>query len=314
MNSLKHKFMKNMTNDQKTLFLLRIPYINSFKFHKVYQKNIDLIGGNPKDKIDYEKEYKSSYNKNTGKFNVNIDNNKYYYKVERYSSGENETNEDKEFKFIDLITIKDKYKENIHCGSIAIDIINNTATITSLGSNEKCLKSKNNVEFKYGDILFQIMIYICKKENINKIELTDNSYKKCGNNILNLNYLKTLTHGFPHYYKYGFKYKNEDDNTILKNNHIKFLTDPKININNLITLIKNKSKNKNAIDKSINILNKYEKKYNIDKISIKKFVKILTLDIFNIEFCELIECIYVNLFKLSGYEPYYTKDLELNLK
>ena len=31
MNSIKHKIMKNMTNEQKTLFLLKIPYINLFK-------------------------------------------------------------------------------------------------------------------------------------------------------------------------------------------------------------------------------------------------------------------------------------------
>jgi hypothetical protein len=48
MNSLKHKFMKNMTNDQKTLFLLRIPYINSFKLYSVFEKNINLIDRNPK--------------------------------------------------------------------------------------------------------------------------------------------------------------------------------------------------------------------------------------------------------------------------
>ena len=31
MNSIKHKIMTNMTNEQKTIFLLKIPYINMFK-------------------------------------------------------------------------------------------------------------------------------------------------------------------------------------------------------------------------------------------------------------------------------------------
>jgi hypothetical protein len=307
--------MKNMSNDQKTLFLLRIPYINSFKLYTVFKKNINLIGGNPKDdKIDYEKEYNKKYNKNTGKFNIDYEGNKYYYRVERYSTGDNESNKDIEFKFIDLITIKDKYKKNIHCGSIAWDIVNNIATITSLGSDSKCIKSKYNIEFKYGDILFQIMLYICKKENIKKLELTDNSYKKCGNKTLNLNYLKTLTHGFTHYHKYGFKFKNSDDNKTLKKNNKIFLTDPKINKDKLMKLIKNKINNNKTIEQVINILDKYEKKYYTNVISIKKFVKILTLDLLNIDFCELIDNIYIDLFKFAGYEPYYTKDYELILK
>lgn len=44
MYSIKHKIMKNMTNEQKTLFLLKIPYINLFKLYKTYKQNINLIG------------------------------------------------------------------------------------------------------------------------------------------------------------------------------------------------------------------------------------------------------------------------------
>jgi len=240
------------------------------------------MDGNPKenkDKIDYEKEYNKEYNRNTGKFNIDYEGNKYYYRVERYSTGENESDEYNEFKFIDLITIKDKYKKNIHCGSIAWDMVNNIATITNLGSDSKCIKSKDNIEFKYGDILFEIMLYICQKENIKKLELRDNSYKKCVNKTLNLNYLKTQTHGFTHYYKYGFKFKNSDDNETLKNNYKIFLTDPKIKKDKLMTLIKNKINNNKTIEQVINILDQYEKKYNTNIISIKRFVKILRLDL-----------------------------------
>lgn len=177
-----------MTNDQKTILLLKIPYINMFKLTAVYDNKIKLIGGNP---INYEEEYINKYNNDTGKFNIDINNNKYYYNVEMYSFFNEKNIKDKKYKFIDLITIKDtqeiklclisgahqkidknflecKYKNNIHCGSIAIDILNKHATITSLGNSSKCLKSKNNIEYKYRDILFQIMIHICKKENVKK--------------------------------------------------------------------------------------------------------------------------------------------------
>ena len=309
MNSIKHKIMKYMTNEQRTLLLLKIPYINLFKLENTYIKNIKLIGGDPNEIIKYEKEYNKKYDKDTGKFYININNNKYYYRVERYSSGENESNEDKQYKFIDLITIKDKYKNYIDCGSIAIDTINNIATITSLGSNIKCLKSKNNVEFKYGDILFQIMLYLCKKEKIIKIELTDNSYRQCGNITLSLNYLKTLTHGIPHYYKYGFKYKYDKDNKILKENHKHFITDPKMKKNDLILLIKEKKIDDNVIKQLIKILGSDK----TDKVSIKRFVKMITLDLNNIEYCNLIEKIYIDLLEIAGYITYYTKDFELYL-
>lgn len=209
--------MRNMTNEQKTLLLLKIPYINLFKLQKIYtqeiklclisgahqknediflgfKKNINLIGGNleeKKDNINYDKEYNKEYDNNTGNFNIDINDNKYYYRVERYSTGEGTKYEDtqeiklclisgahqkidnnfigcKKFKFIDFITIKNKYKGLVDCGSISVDIKNKTATITSLGNDSKCLKSKNNIEFKYGDIMYQIMLHICKKEKIKK--------------------------------------------------------------------------------------------------------------------------------------------------
>lgn len=310
--------MKHMTNNQKTLFLLKIPNINSFKLNSIYKKNINLVGGNLKynknGHIDWDKEFKNKYNKNSGKFNIVIDDNKYYYKVERYSSNENEINEDTEFKFIDLITIEDEYENNIDCGNIVIDIKNNTASITSLGSNTKCIKSKNNIKFKYGDILFQIMLYICKKENIKQIEITDNAYIQCGSIRLNLNCLKTLTHGYPHYHKYGFIYKNKKDNKILEKNKQIFTSEPKINKNQLVLLIKNNFDKKNIIETVINILNKYEKKYNNNVIPIQKFVKLLSLDLNNTNFCELLESIYMDLFEIAGYSKYFTQDFVLVLK
>ena len=301
--------MKNMSNEQKTLLLMKIPYINLFKLQQTYKQNINLIGGNPNENIDYEKEYDKKYDNNMGKFNVEINNNKYYYKVERYSTGEGTNHEDKKFKFIDFITIKDKYKEFVDCGSISIDIKNKKATITSLGNSQKCLKSKNNIEFKYGDILFQIMLYICKKEKLKKIELTDNSYKKCGNVELSLDYLKTLTHGFPHYYKYGFKFKDDGDNEILKDNYYNYLNDPKITKIKLLSLLTKKK----VDEKTIESINKVLDKLPNNEISIKKIIKLYTLDLTNKENCNLLYKIYKELYIEAGYKL-LSKDYVLNLK
>lgn len=312
MNLIKHRIMKNMTNEQKTLFLIKIPYINLFKLQKIYEKNINLMGGNPTEKkdMDYDTKFNKEYDNNTGNFNIEFDNNKYYYRVERYSTGEDTKFEDKKFKFIDFITIKDKYKGLVDCGSISIDIKNKTATITSLGNDSKCLKSKKNVEFKYGDILYQIMLHICKKEKLKKIELTDNSYRKCGNIELSLDYLKTLTHGFPHYHKYGFKFKYDEDNDTLKENFQNFLNDPKITKKKLSLLLKKKKIN----EKTIETINKILGGLPNDEISIKKFVKLYTLDLTNKENCDLIHKIYIFLYKEAGYKLYSTKDYILNLK
>ena len=106
---------------------------------------IKLIGGVSND-------YIKKYNNETGKYNITLNGNQYYYNVERYSYIDEKDVKDDKFTFIDLITIKDEYKNNIHCGSIAIDTKTKKATkatITSLGNSPKCLISNGNVEFKY---------------------------------------------------------------------------------------------------------------------------------------------------------------------
>lgn len=294
----KKKFFFKLSSEQIINFLNIEPDFFIYKFLNSKNRKLVFImkGGN--------KDINNTYDKKTGEYNFEINDNKYYYKVERYSP-EN----DNKFRFIDLITIKDKYKNNIDCGSIQINKKGNSASIISLGNSNKCLKSeKDNVEFKYGDVIFQILIDICKKENLNKIELTDNSNKKCGNYSLILNYLKTLTHGVPHYYKYGFKFKYEDDNKILKKNYKNYLTDPKITKEELLNLLKDKGK----ID-MINHLTKVINKIETNEISIKKFVLLLTRDLKNNDYCELVYNIYVDLYIKAGYLPYYTKDYVLSI-
>lgn len=304
MNSIKYKIMANMTDDQKTILLLKIPYINMFKPISNYENKIKLIGGALND-------FNKKYNNRTGKYNIELNGNRYYYNVERYSYTDEKGVADNKFTFIDLITIKDKYKNNIHCGSIAIDTKTKRATITSLGNSPKCITSENNdVVYKYGDILFQIMIDICKKENVKAIELTDNSYVLCcaGDVNLSLDYLKTMTQGLTHYSKYGFKYKRDYDNTILKKNHKHFLTDPTIKADIILKLLKNKKIDDETIDKIKKLFEIYKKDTNSDNISVKKFVKFYTEDLTNKKRCAFIERIYGELYILAGYKTYLTKD------
>lgn len=295
-----------MTDEQKTMLLVKIPYINMFKLTLKYENKIKLIGGEPND-------YNKKYNNGSGKYNITLNGDQYYYNVERYSYVDEKNVKDDRFTFIDLITIKDKYNNNIHCGSIAIDTKTKKATITSLGNSPKCLISNGNVEFKYGDILFQIMINICKKENVKQIELTDNSYRQCGHFNLSLDFLKTMTHGFTHYHKYGFKYKYEPDNQILKENYKRFLTAPTIKANQILNLLKEKKIDDERIERIKKFIEKFKKENNNDNIPIKLFVKLQTYDLTNIERCKFIEKIYIDLYTLAGYKPYLTKSYILKL-
>ena len=51
-----------------------------------------------------------------------------------------------------------------------------------------------------------------------------------------------------------------------------------------------------------------------NEISIKKFVKLYTLDLTNNEKCDFIHKIYIELYKEARYKPYFTKSYVLNLK
>lgn len=305
MNVLKQKLLKYATFEQQMYILQHVrkigihKHINSSDYIKL---NFKLLNNN-----SLKKNLNGGfgkYNNKSGDFEIDLDNNTYHYKIDRYSpEGE------KEFKIIDLITIKEKYRGGIiECGSIQIDLKKKTANILSLGNSNKCLESKlNNVNFKFGDIIFQIMIHICKKENVIKIELVDNSGIKCNGYSLNLSYLKTITHGVTHYRKYGFKLKNELDEQIARENHDIYMSDPQITKKKLLKLILTNA-NKEIIEKLIKSINEIDK----PTISIRKFTKLM-LDLNDEYSCELIYKIYINLFSLAGYKAYHMRDYELLL-
>ena len=157
------------------------------------------------------------------------------------------------------------------------------------------------------------MINICKKENVKTIELTDNSYRQCGDVNLSLDYLKTMTHGFTHYHKYGFKYKYVSDNKTLKKNHELFLTNPTIKADVILKILKNKKIDNETIDIIKKLFETYKKDTKSDDISVKKFIKFHTTDLTNKKRCKFIERIYIDLYKKAGYKTYFTKDYILKL-
>ncbi len=311
METLKLKLFSILNNEQKTNLLSLIPNIREYEFVDFTNKNLILRGGN-----EHISEYKNKYDMKSGKYYLRTNNNKYYYRVERYLP-----KDDNNIIFIDLITIKDKYNTNIDCGVIQIDRKKQKSNIISLGNSTKCIKSENkNIKFKYGssvlrpqscyarDILFQIMIYICTKENIKKIELTDNSNIRCGDHKLNLSYLKTITHGKPHYVKYGFNIKDPDDKKTLIDNYKRYLEDPKIPKKELIDMIKGKA-NKEVI----NHLSLEIERYRQEEIPIKEFILMISKDLTNNEYCELVNNIYKKLYIYGGYKLYLSNDYELEI-
>lgn len=99
--------------------------------------------------------------------------------------------------------------------------------------------------------------------------------------------------------------------------HKNYKNNPKMTISKLLLLLKKKN-----IDKeTINSINKILDKLPHDEISIKKFVKLYTLNLINKEKmklnkenCNLIHKIYIESYKEAGYKFYSTKNYVLNLK
>ena len=133
--------------------------------------------------------------------------------------------QDIKFKFTQ---INDEYyyilfsKDDLDCVSIIIDKERNVAEIHSIGNFKSCLIDSNT---KVGSTLLKITIKIIKKYKtkfgINKIILTDNSLKKCGEKDIKLSHMLILLTGQTWYGKYGFRPINvntyENDKILNKN-------------------------------------------------------------------------------------------------
>ena len=120
------------------------------------------------------------------------------------------------------------------------------------------------------------MIEICKKKNIKKILLSDNSIKKIDKYILDMKIYYTMINGYPWYVQFGFK--NISDNEILKENYL-ILKGKKVK-----DFKENVFINKKFIELSKENLN----------MSIKKFIKLLSQYDINI-FTDIYKKMYYKL-------------------
>lgn len=177
---------------------------------------------------------------------ITIDNNDIKYNIV-YNNNPNDLN-------IQLLTIDG----SLQCGIILFDKDNKTEAIfQDVHAYDNCYQS--TVEnTSHGKMIVKLMIEICKKKNIKKILLSDNSIKKIDKYILDMKIYYTMINGYPWYVQFGFK--NVSDNEILKENYLI------LKGNKVKDFKENVFINKRFIELS---------KENLD-MSIKKFIKLLS--------------------------------------
>ena len=179
-------------------------------------------------------------------------------------------------------------------------------------------------KFKSGDILVQILIELVKTNeafsHIKRIELQDNSMKRCYGIGIPLKYLRTITDVIPYYAKFGFIPKEIDDQENYIKNKNKYINNCNLNnqdLKNIFLKIKN---NKSLYDHYI----KYYRVFviNNEEIDICLFIK----NMVNMEnnknisstskklVCELVAKIIKPLFKILGYIDYESDLWILNIK
>lgn len=289
-NNMKNNNMKG--GDEYTLDLK----INKIK----YQVNIDEYS----DMIYTQTNAKS------------FENNKEYKKININDIKITENPNKKTISFIKFNSIKDErgdYKEDDHCAVLIIDFKKNISVIQSLNNYTDCIKclTNDNITFKTGDILTQIMIVMSIKNKLKYIYLTDNSYLLCKNSKLALIHLRTMTKGKPFYSKYGFISKNEKDITehnLNIYNQKKTLTKEEI-IKYLNYRVFDKKKDEKILNYINNILIPRLKPINL----VSSFINSIINDK-NKESCSLLYNIYMKIYHDIGYYKYENKHFVLDLK
>jgi hypothetical protein len=196
---------------------------------------------------------------------ITIDNTTYTYDIE-YGESIDQNFSNYEVQFVTINDYKTK------CAVILINKNTKEANIQSVANYNDCIIcSDDKIKYKVGDILMQIMLYQCKKFNIKKVSLEDNSKKYFTGASIELIYFRTMTQGLPYYVKFGFK--SLYSQLIIRSNNYNFKTDPKLLKDTIIDLFKNTvdiSKNKTLYK----IFTKTLEKFN-DEISIKKYLNYL---------------------------------------
>lgn len=255
---------------------------------------------------------------NLSGFNNFIVNSEYIANIDEYIDMINKNI--KYINFIKINAVKDErgdYKTNDHCAILIVDMKKKSASIQSLNNYKDCLKCEDGSEdFKIGDILMRIILTLCRKEKVNEITLTDNSYFLCnnGNDKIPLKYLRTLTKGEPYYCKFGFRPKYEEDVLIWKNNKKKFLKKPTITKKELMKIILyRKFNDKDVKDKKILTYINDMILPKLQDVNITSNVVKMIMECKNSISCHLLNVIHMNLYYKMEYEEYKNKTFILNL-
>jgi hypothetical protein len=109
------------------------------------------------------------------------------------------------------------------CGALVINTDKKTAYISIIYNLEGCVTQNGiYVKDKIGTKMLQIMIEWCKLRGMKEVFLHDESryYCKSKNFPVPINILQahTMTHGYPWYWNFGFRYISEENNHIVAKN------------------------------------------------------------------------------------------------
>ncbi len=299
-------------NFYDTLDFLRenkIQYLNYKKNNKIQLKYKKSFPINPVGSLKNNFQQGGDF---TGLTNFNI-NSEYIANIDKYYDP-SDINK-KLINFIKINATADAngdYKNDDHCAVLIVDTKRKSASIQSLNNYKECLKCKEgNEEFKIGDVLMRIILAICKKEKIEKIEkisLSDMSYFSCGAEKIQLMYLRTLTKGEPYYCKFGFKPKYDEDNEIWEFNKNKFIGKPSMTKKELIKILMYREFDENdTYDKKIlfhinnNIIPKLK-----DNNKISRFIKMI-MECKSYTSCHLLNVICMIIYNKIGYKKYINK-------
>ena len=276
--------------------------------------------------------------------NMNIDDNTYFKYIQdgglKYFKKINDDiysfdyfineNEDNSVMFVKM---SDPNLNNKYCVSASY-YNKDTFKIDIIENPQFCLESKNikqdfNKVIKYGDVMIKMLIKFAKDNNFKYIEGRDESEYFCVKNMksfikfrLELKYTHVLSTGIPWYYKYGFKYKNKDDDEIVKfnKNILDNLNLQNINIHKIVMRIieikddelfkQYNLKTDNKID-IINTIYEILQFYN-DCLNENKSIYYF-FDVLFKNYCIIMSYIYIFIYKDLGLKPIYKKDMILKL-
>jgi hypothetical protein len=225
-----------------------------------------------------------------------VDNKYYHINVEKNLIEDNE----KEFAINFYSLNEDKYS----CGNTSFKkltygntsfkkltegvllVYDKIAIIQDVVNMEHCVLDENMKDIKKrGEVIIRMMIKVCKKLKLDKIQLSDNSYHPCGNgDRIDLIEARTLTDGYPYYVKFGFIPPDKENINILRRNY------------NKMEKLKTSDINFNKITKDKSTINYVE---NNPDDKLKKTMKYLMYDN-----CKKFHKIYKKIYNKIGLEKY----------